>query len=362
MARRTTSVLWMCERLTYQGRFGGESKVVNLSGFPAPEGFADNSKLMTPITCSEVRSALGGMKNDSATGVDGVKVVPVKTMEKRTGAISLLLNTWLYSGEVPQEIKANRSILLSNTEDNLEEVGNWRPLTISSVVLRCYTKILARRLLKSLPLNERQKGFRQLPGCSENVTLVNEVISMAKQHSKELAMVFLDMAKAFDTVSHDHLVKSLQRFGVDVEFIGLVIQLYAETSTSFTVGGHKTDIISMLCGVKQGDPLSPILFLACMDPLMCFLEARGAGIRLAPDCEVTTMAYADDTAVVSSSKAGMEKNLELSLSPVSRQNSFTNVKKSVGFHLRPMGKSYTVNEGDQFECDGEVFPGLNRAV
>jgi len=341
---------------TYQGRFGGESKIVNLQGFPAPESLADNSELLRPINRLEVRQALGGMKNDSATGPDGVKVLPVKNLENRTGTISLILNAWLYSGIVPKGTKANRSILLPKTEEGLEDVGNWRPLTISSVVLRCYTKILAKRLLKALPLNERQKGFRQLPGCSENVTLVNEVISMAKQDSKELAIVFLDLAKAFDTVSHDHLVKSLKRFGVDMKFIDIVVQLYAEASTSFTVGLKMTDIILMLCGVKQGDPLSPILFLACMDPLMCSLETRGAGLLLAHGVTVTTMAYADDTAVVAGSKAGMEKNLELVKEFCLETGLKLNVKKSVGFHLRPIGKSYTVNEGSQFECGGEAFP------
>jgi hypothetical protein len=72
-------------------------------------------------------------------------------------------------------------------------------------------------------------------------------------------VVFLDLAKAFDTVSHKHINEGLKRFRVNRHFIDVVIDLYTDASTHFTLAKGETPKIPMTRGVKQGDPLSPLL-------------------------------------------------------------------------------------------------------
>jgi retron-type reverse transcriptase len=85
---------------------------------------------------------------------------------------------------------------------------------------------------------------------------------------KRLRVVFLDLAKAFDTVSHEHISEGLKRFRVDSHFIDAVVDLYTDASTHFTLAKGETPKIPMTRGVKQGDPLSPLLFNVAMDPLL----------------------------------------------------------------------------------------------
>ncbi|NXR97004.1 PO22 protein, partial [Hypocryptadius cinnamomeus] len=84
------------------------------------------------------------------------------------------------------------------------------------------------------PLNPRQKGFIRAAGCSENLKLLQTIIRSAKREHRPLGVVFVDIAKAFDTVSHQHIIYALQQRGVDPHIIGLVSDMYKDISTYIT--------------------------------------------------------------------------------------------------------------------------------
>ena len=117
---------------TYWDRFGGVSKVVNPDHYPPPEGAMDAKSVVRPVSAAEVSRAVRGMKIGSACGPEG---------------------------------------LLPKKDPSSTNVNDWIPLTIASVMLRLYTKILARRIGDTVPLNPRQQGFiRKAAGCAENLT------------------------------------------------------------------------------------------------------------------------------------------------------------------------------------------------
>ncbi|KAL8572732.1 hypothetical protein ACOMHN_030314 [Nucella lapillus] len=176
---------------------------------------------------------------------------------------------------IPQYLKESRSILLPIGKKDLNLIGNWRPLTISSILLRLYSKVLAKRLTAAVPLNPIQRGFIPAPGVSENTQLLARVIKQAKARKGELAVAFLDLAKAFDTVSHDLVRKGMQRFGIPDFLVNVVADMYEGAITTFTVKGGQTEPIAIGSGIKQGDPLSPILLDMALDPLLCLLETEG---------------------------------------------------------------------------------------
>ncbi|NWR96002.1 POLR protein, partial [Furnarius figulus] len=91
--------------------------------------------------------------------------------------------------------------------------------------------IITARLAKACPINPRQRGFIQAPGCSENLKLLQILIQHAKKDHKELAVVFVDIAKAFDTVSHEHIFSGLRQKGVDEHIIRLINNMYHNITT-----------------------------------------------------------------------------------------------------------------------------------
>ncbi|NWW41988.1 POLR protein, partial [Panurus biarmicus] len=94
--------------------------------------------------------------------------------------------------------------------------------------------IVTARLTKACPLNPRQKGFIRAAGCSENLKLLQSIIRSAKKEHRPLGVVFMDITKAFDTVSHQHILHALRERGVDPHIIGLVKNMYEHISTYIT--------------------------------------------------------------------------------------------------------------------------------
>ena len=122
---------------------------------------------------------------------------------------------------------------------------------------------------------------------------------------KELNLVFLDLAKAFDTVLHESIQKGLDRKGVPIEVQELVAELYQDGTTVIQLPEENTRAIEINSGVKQGCPLSPLLFNIIMDELIERVESNRCGVRV-NNLELSIMSFADDTLLISDSYSGMK--------------------------------------------------------
>ncbi|NXH39772.1 PO21 protein, partial [Dicaeum eximium] len=81
------------------------------------------------------------------------------------------------------------------------------------------------------PIHPRQRGFISASGCSENLKLLQPLVKCAKQEHRELGVVFVDIAKAFDTVCQQHIIAGLVQRGVDPHVVQLVIEMYRNITT-----------------------------------------------------------------------------------------------------------------------------------
>ncbi|NWX25049.1 PO21 protein, partial [Aegotheles bennettii] len=111
-------------------------------------------------------------------------------------------------------------------------------------------------------------------------------------------------------VSHSHIISALQQRGVDDHIIALISDLYNNIYTCIALKDEQSDPIGIRIGVKQGDPMSPLLFNLALDPLLCKLEEEGNGFQHCAR-KVTTMAFADDLVLLSASWDGMARNIEI---------------------------------------------------
>uniref|UniRef100_A0A5S6Q5X8 Reverse transcriptase domain-containing protein n=1 Tax=Trichuris muris TaxID=70415 RepID=A0A5S6Q5X8_TRIMR len=166
---------------------------------------------------------------------------------------------------------------------------------MSALIYRLLAKILNQRLSLITELDKRQKAFiRGIDGCGENTFLLKTVTATARREHRELCIASLDVAKAFDSVSHHLVLHALARQSVDPRTITLVMNLLAE---SFARIEHSEGIsapIMILRGVKQIDPLSPLLFSLIIDELVDELEISKAGFTVAPVVSIGSLVFADD--------------------------------------------------------------------
>ncbi|QQP35759.1 Zgc:194878, partial [Caligus rogercresseyi] len=166
-------------------------------------------------------------------------------------------NKALIEGKLPQELITGRTTLIPKKEDP-QLAGDYRPITVLPHITKVLHIVLANRLKKAR-INSCQKGFREVNGCSENNMVLRNLIGTATdgQRNFPLAFAFIDLAKAFDSVSHESLLLAARRVGVPP------LNLNHHYENAKTKIGDRDAIFKL--GILQGDPLSGHLFNFVLD-------------------------------------------------------------------------------------------------
>ena len=277
----------------------------------APYVQKPNIQMIQVIRFITGQDILGALKGTGKTGAgpENPKMDSAALRRLGTAVLTRIYNLWLYIGRVPVWTTLSRTAMLPKKGD-LANPTNWRPITIGSHILRVYTKIIATRLSDLADLDPRQKAFRHVDGCGENACLVEGIIRDARLRRKNMSMCFIDIAKAFDTVSHESITRALKRLDTPEHIINLIGDLYSGATTRIIVSGEESVEIPITRGVKQGCPLSPFLFSALMDE---FIGSVGGdiGYQFSDGVSVAVVAFADDLVLTSASKPGMVYLLDL---------------------------------------------------
>ncbi|KAJ1149032.1 hypothetical protein NDU88_001853 [Pleurodeles waltl] len=326
----------------------------------------DFENLCQDISLREVTRAFEESNLNKAVGPDNIGLNDLfKVHNKEPRMLPKILSTWLNMRMVPDCIKRNRSILIPKNLpiEELDKISNWRPITIGTAFMKLFTKILTKRLDFFVNLNTRQKGFMKVRGCLENLTLLQNIIKGARKTKHSLAVVFIDISKAFDSVSHGHIIRSLERHRVPSSIRDLIKDLYTNSNTSFKGKNNiSTPELTMRSGVKQGDSLSPLLFNIAMDPLICDLKKNGKGFTFGSDGifeQITALAFADDIAVLSNTWDGMSTNLKIIETFSKTTGLKLNVKKTHGFLISHNKDKILVNNCKPWQFDKQNIENIH---
>lgn len=257
--------------------------------------------LWNPIQEHEILAA--ELNYDSAAGPDGITVKNwrnVPTVKRK-----LMYNIILAEGKLESELNVARTVFLPKGRGELNP-GQFRPLSITSVVVRQLHKILSMRMQKLHKFDERQKAFINCDGTIENLSILTTIIADAKMSKKEVHIATLDIKKAFDSVPHAVVIETIEMLGFPLPFVQYIKQLYETARTSLQYMGQETRI-RVESGVLQGDPLSPLLFNGVMDRVLRQIDPD-VGYRINGSL-FNCIAYADDIILISSTKMGMQRIL-----------------------------------------------------
>lgn len=170
--------------------------------------------------------------------------------------------------------------------------------------------------------------------------ILQTIIKHARKKQKELNFVMIDLAKAFDTVSHDSIIKALRNRKIPEIVISAIMDMYKDATTTITNGKAVTIPINIRAGVKQGCPLSPFLFNLIMDELLERLQRSNLGCKV-DDEHIATMAFADDLILLSDNNYHMEKLMQITEQFFDEKSLAVNVKKCVSYRQVPTSKKTT---------------------
>ncbi|KAJ8868049.1 hypothetical protein PR048_031858 [Dryococelus australis] len=208
---------------------------------------------------------------------------------------------------VPEWMFAARTVLIPKVSQPTV-AADFRPISIASVVLRHYHKVLGARIQHGIKILPEQRAFIYKDGLAENITLLAEVLHASTSRGKPLYAAVLDVRKAFDTVSHAPLMEVLRARGLPHNILRHIWQLYMVGKTTIQLPGKICQGVPVKQGVQQGDPLSPILFNIVMDEALSDQDAF-VGFELGGEV-VSRLAFADDVVLLAGSRAGLQTNLD----------------------------------------------------
>lgn len=247
-----------------------------------------------------------------------------------------LFNLLIATGESPNIFTASRTIFVPKKGDPACP-ENYRPISIASVALRHFHRILARRLERLSLIDVRQRAFRCADGVAENLFLLDSLLKDARKACKGLCLASLDLSKAFDTVHHDSITLAMRRAGLDRHFVDYIRQVYARSETTFQIAGQSSRAIRVTRGVRQGDPLSPLLFNLVIDGGLSGLPGA-VGYTLGT-ARVDALAFADDVILVAETQAGLQLSCEKFTARLALTGLRLNPTKSLSLTMVPSGKT-----------------------
>ena len=275
-------------------------------------------ELSALITGKEVAASIRRAKLGTSPGGDGLPYEFYKSLKDPRGETEepskegILVNrlTAVYqhiqtSHELPSQWTEGILSLLYKGKGDNTNLENYRPLSIINVDYKIFTEILMQRLVNAVKdvLGLYQSAF--LPGrlIDDNIKIIQYLIARQKAPNRDgvegCSILFLDQKKAYDRVSHEYMWAMLRHIGVPEAFILWIQLLYRDARTRVFINGYMSkDLISILSGVRQGDPISCPLFIITIEGLACLISQnpRISGVILGTRL-LKLVLYADDTAL-----------------------------------------------------------------
>ncbi|KAK0146906.1 Transposon TX1 uncharacterized protein [Merluccius polli] len=199
----------------------------------------ENPNLGEPLTMRELCTALQSMKGGKAPGIDGLTVDFYKAFWEELGEDFLsVVNESFKEKTLPYSCRRAAITLLPKKGD-LQDIKNWRPVSLLCTDYKILSKALANRLREVLEQVIHQDQTYCVPSRSivDNVSLIRDVLDVSSSLGLDVGFISMDQEKAFDRVEHLYLWKIMEWFGLNPGLIAMIKVLYQDIESVLKING-----------------------------------------------------------------------------------------------------------------------------
>lgn len=267
-------------------------------------GRSDLLHLEDEFTEEEVHAVIQDIASDKAPSPDGFTGIFFKKSWQTIKSDLMAAVEYFYNlqGQHLTHLNSAHIILIPKMPD-AKRVTDFRPISLTHSIAKIFSKLLAARLGPELNnmVSRAQSAFIKRRSIQDNFLYTQNLIKALHRAKQPGLFLKLDIAKAFDTVRWDYLMEVLEQFGFGNRWRGWVSAILSSSSTSVLLNGSRGKWFKHYTGLREGDPLSPMLFILAMEPLQRLLDLATRDDLLSPvnnrAAKMRTSLYADDAAI-----------------------------------------------------------------
>ena len=271
-------------------------------------GSKESARLEENFSEEEIWNAISGLNSDKAPGPDGFPIA-----------------FWIFSWEFVKEevlgffrefhdqcrfvknLNATFLVLIPKKQ-TIEDFKDLRPISLVGGLYKILAKVLANRIKRVLDkvISKSQNAFVKGRQILDAVLIANELVDSTMRRKEQGMVCKLDIEKAYDSISWEFLYQVMNRMGFGTRWLSWIKWCISTASFSVLFNGSPAGFFPSSKGLRQGDPLSPYLFVIGMEALSCLINraVEGnyfAGSRIVvgrgEDLVISHLLYADDTLI-----------------------------------------------------------------
>ena len=246
------------------------------------------------VTTKDVLEVINSLKCKNSSGFDNISNNMVKIIKDLLSpALAVIINQSITTGTFPEKLKTAKVLPLFKKGDK-NKLENYRPISLLPTISKIFEKVLFKQIYNYFDdekiLFQGQYGFRKGHSTELAAIELTDRITQVLDKGGIPFNIYLDLAKAFDTIDHDILLFKLKHYGFNDISLSLIRSYLNNRNQFVEIYQSRSTVKYLSCGVPQGSVLGPLFFIIYMNDLVTATN------------KFNVISYADDTTLIGNLK------------------------------------------------------------